>query len=108
MISKPTRPTEVIDVPALGTVVVRGMLLTEREAILKAAASDTRMGFVLRVLAATVLDAETNEPALTADEWDVFAGQHQEEALKVFERALVLAGLTRDQHDPKPSAQTPS
>ena len=108
MISKPTRPTEVIDVPALGTVVVRGMLLTEREALLKDAEGDSRMGFVLRVLAATVLDPETEQQALTRDEWDVFAGRYQAEALRLFERALALAGLTRDQQDPKATAQIPN
>lgn len=108
MITKPTRPTEVITVPNLGTVVVRGMLLTEREALLRAAGAESRMAFVISVLAATVLDEETGEQALTREEWDVFAGQYQEEALRVFERALVLAGLSRDQQDPKASAQIPS
>jgi len=101
MISKPTLPTEVIEVPDLGTVEVVGMTLTEREAALRDAQGRSRMEFVIGVLARAVRDPETHERAMTVEEWDVFGGVHQEAAVNLFETALRLSGLARGQQDPK-------
>jgi len=99
----PTLPKETVTVEALGgEVVVCGMLLTQRLAIqarmrqLRASAveggADPTMTVVPEVLALSVIDDE-GHPVYTTQQWEVFGGQQQGQALGLFNAAMRLSGF---------------
>lgn len=89
---RPAVPKETVDVPALGgEVVVRGLLLSER---LEWAGS-AGYAQVARALALCVA-LEDGKPALTAEEWEAFGGQHLEAAIDLFQVVKRLSGLGGD------------
>ena len=72
---KPPAPRkETIEVAGIGEVVVRGLMLSERLALI---ALEDSQGYrhVAQQLAYCVLD-DAGEPLMTADEWDVWAAQN--------------------------------
>lgn len=85
----PVLPKETVDVPELGgEVVVCGLLL---DPLLK------RNGLsggalVLHTLAAAVV-LEDGAPLFTYEQWDVWAAQHPEAAIRLFDVAQRLNGL---------------
>ncbi len=86
-----TVPTERVQVDALGgEVLVRGLTLSQRVAI--AAAADGGAPGMLSILAATVL-ADDGEPLWPAEDWDLWAGQHLDDAVRLVTVARRLSGI---------------
>lgn len=95
--NKPKRPLQPITIANVGDVAVRGLLMTEREDIVRKYGGDgQRMMFTLQVLHRTVVDPDTSEPIMTIEEWDEAAAADDAEALRVFSVALRLSGMSRD------------
>jgi len=87
---RPSLPKEAVDVPALGgEVVVRGMLLSERIELWSGSVTYAQ---VAKALAACV-SLDDGKPALTADEWEAFGGQHLDDAIALFSVVKRLSGL---------------
>lgn len=95
-IKAPVLPKEAVPVPALGgEVIVRGMLLSERLAIIGAARQEgdaVTFDHVARVLAMCVL-ADDGKPVFTAEQWEQFGATHMVEALELFSKCQALSGL---------------
>lgn len=87
----PTLPKRTVEVPELGgEVIVRGLLLADRLAVLSSPGVD--YGRMSRLLAASVVLAD-GEPLWSAAEWEEFGAQHFEAASRIFDVALELSGL---------------
>jgi len=109
-VAEPTLPKQTVEVEALGgEVVVRGLLLVERLAMnnklatMRAATRDRAAGApydpeqdlniaIPMLLALCVLDAD-GVPLWSEQQWQVFGGQHQNQALALFNVAWDLSGL---------------
>ena len=101
-INKPKRPTVPMHAEGIGDVLVRGLLISEREPLLaKQKAEGKRMEFVIDVLSMCVLDPETNELAMSREEWDEAAAANFSIVLPLFREALNLSGLDEKSKDPK-------
>lgn len=87
----PSLPMEVVDVPALGgAVVVRGLMLRQRIAIL-AGSNGKDYAHICELLAACVFDAD-DKPLYSVDEWEAFGATHFEAAASLFAVASRLVG----------------
>lgn len=87
----PTLPKRTVEVPELGgEVIVRGLLLADRLAVM----TGDRLDFtrISRMLASSVVLAD-GLPMWTAAEWEEFGAQHFEAASRIFDVALELSGL---------------
>jgi hypothetical protein len=95
-IRPPVLPKQAVPVAALGgEVVVRGMVLSERLALMSAARNaegTVNFGHVCRALAVCVL-AEDGEPVFTATEWETFGGANVDAALDLFAKVRELSGM---------------
>ncbi len=95
-IKPPVLPREAVPVLALGgDVVVRGMLLSERLALIGSAREQggaVNFSYIAQVLATCVL-AGDDLPVYTAEQWEEFGAQHMGEALALFEKCQALSGL---------------
>lgn len=92
-ITAPVMPEKAVEVPELGgEVAVRGLLLSERLALLDQGAELERFDRVARVLACAVRDA-FGEPLFTVQQWEAFGARHFAAALRLFQEALRLSGL---------------
>lgn len=90
-IKRPTLPKETVDAPALGgEVVVRGLLLSERMDLLTA--ESNRYEIIAKALSSCVL-ADDGKPYMNFEDWQVFGGQHIDEAAQLFEVVKRLSGL---------------
>lgn len=113
-VTAPVVPKQTVEVPALGgEVVVRGLMMTERLALQSQMASlaaqarvRTQQGdgydaasdlnsVLPMLLAMVVLDAE-GQQLYSAEQWNVFGGQHPEQAVALFNVAWDLAGFAAD------------
>lgn len=95
----PVLPKEAVLVEALGgEVVVRGLLLRERLALM-GVVSDTAgavdFAHVCKTLAICVL-ADDNEPVFSVDEWEAWGGQHMDAVLAMFSKAMELSGVNAE------------
>ena len=103
----PTLAKQTVDMPTLGgDVVVRGLLLTERLALVAGMAhtpadddatpaSRTALYAVMpTLLAQAVVDAD-GLPLWTADEWQVFGSAHEAKAIELFNTAWRLSGFAQ-------------
>lgn len=98
-IPAPTLPKKVVPVPQLdGKVIIRGLLLSDRVAILNKA----RAGGLLisELLAKTVVDAD-GEPIYTSQEWEEFGASNFETCLDLFKEAKALSGLDAEVSEKK-------
>lgn len=85
-------PREEIEIADLGgSVIVRGLTLSERLDLFAGAAA---AGFthIPQLLAMCVL-ADDDKPLFTAEQWEAFGGAHLESTLTIFNVARRLAGL---------------
>lgn len=90
-LKEPTLEREPVDVPELGgEVIVQAMMMSDRLQI--ATANLPQFGHVAEVLARSVVDDE-GVRVWTARQWEVFGGQHQDAAWKLFEIAQRLSKL---------------
>lgn len=90
-IARPVLPTRAVPVAALGgSVMVRGLLFSERMALFAVEAQAITQ--VPRLLALTVHDAD-GAPVFSVDEWEAFGAAHPQEIFEVFEVAMELSGL---------------
>jgi hypothetical protein len=97
----PVLPKETVEVPSLGgEVVVRGLRLVERLALQSEMAKagdpsaigvDEIMRRVPALLAMAVIDAD-GAAIFTAAEWEDFGATHQDDAVRLFNVAMRLAG----------------
>jgi hypothetical protein len=88
----PPLPKKTVNVPELGgEVIVRGLLLRDRLALVDEAGPQD-MGRVARLLAATVI-APDDTPLLTVEEWEQFGAVHFAATLSLFGEAAKMAGL---------------
>lgn len=90
-IAAPTLPKRTVEVPELGgEVIVRGLLLADRLAVL----SGDKLDFsrISRLLASTVVLAD-GLPMWTAAEWEEFGAAHFDAAVRLFDVAAELSGL---------------
>jgi hypothetical protein len=93
-VKKTKRRVEIHEIEGLGTVAVRGLLFSRKEEILvRQEETGSRTGFMLDVLAETILDSESNAPAMTRDEWDEAAAEDLEPVRKAFDIAMRLSGM---------------
>lgn len=91
-IAPPALPMEAVEVPELGgEVIVRGLLLRDRLALVDRDSGDA-YDRIARMLAGTVVDAD-QKPIWSAAQWEEFGGAHPARALELFERARRLSGL---------------
>ena len=96
-IKAPVLRKEAVACPPLGgDVVLRMLTLSERlalhEALREAAPGRGRYAQMAALLAVAAIDAESGEPLLSAEEWDVFAAEHTEAAMALLEAAKRLSG----------------
>ncbi len=90
-IAAPVLPKETVDVPELGgEVIVRGLLLSERLALLSEAENGEAK--LSSLLAATVVDAD-GAAVYDAQQWEEFGARHFAAALRLFAVAKRLCGL---------------
>lgn len=90
-LKEPTLAKEPVDVPELGgEVIVQSMMMSDRLQI--ATADLPQFAHIAEVLARSVVDDE-GVRFWTAQQWEVFGGQHQEAAWKLFETAKRLSKL---------------
>ena len=93
-VKKTKRRVEIHEIEGLGTVAVRGLLFSRKEEILiRQEETKSRTGFMLDVLAETILDSESNAPAMTRDEWDEAASEDLEPVRAAFDIAMRLSGM---------------
>lgn len=93
-VTKAKRRVEIHEIPGLGTVAIRGLLFSRKEEILvRQEQTGSRTGFMLDVLEETVLDSESNRPAMTREEWDEAASEDLEPIRAAFDIAMRLSGL---------------
>lgn len=92
-IKPPVLPKEAVQVDSLGgEVIVRGLMLAPRLALMANLGEDGRAYTqVSNVLAATVIDA-MGLPIFTAEEWEAFGAAHFDDAMKLFSVASRLSG----------------
>lgn len=96
-IAAPVLPRETVEVPELGgEVVVRGLLFSERMALL-ARHGDGSKPFedIPALLAQVVLDGD-DLPIFSADQWEQFGAQHLESLLTLFKVARRLSGFDQE------------
>lgn len=96
-IKPPVLPKEAVRVEALGgEVVVRGMLLRERLAIMSEARKqpDGSVDFsnICQVLALCVLADDGKPVYASAQLWEEFGATHMEEAIELFTKCQALSG----------------
>lgn len=90
---------EQITVDHLGDVEVRTLSYSTRRALFsKIRTADEESDayqseFMLQLLAECVRYKDNGEPCGTAEEWDLFAGRHTNEAMAVFKTACELNGF---------------
>lgn len=90
-LKEPTLEREPVDVPELGgEVIVQAMMMSDRLQI--ATADLPRFAHVAEVLARSVVDDE-GVRFWTAQQWEVFGGQNQDAAWKLFGVAQRLSKL---------------
>lgn len=87
----PSPRMETVAVEGIGEVIVRGLMLKDRLALMTGDAPV--FDKVSAMLAVTVLDAD-KAPLWTAEQWDAFGATHFEECLRLFDVAQRLSGLT--------------
>lgn len=94
-IQTPVLPKEAVPVDSLGgEVIVRGMLLKDRLALL----SDSEMPVnehPASLLAACVVDAD-GLPVFTQEEWEIYGAQHFDDALTLFNAVRRVSGLNTE------------
>lgn len=79
-----------------GDVVVRMLKLSERLALmerLRAGGEAGRYAQMAELLAVSVIDPESGAPLMSADEWDLFAAEHWQDALALMDTAKALSGF---------------
>lgn len=87
----PVLEKEPVDVPELGgEVVVQGMMMRDRLQV--ATANLPQFAHVAEVLSRSVVDDE-GARIWSAQQWEIFGGQHQDAAWKLFEVAQRLSKL---------------
>lgn len=91
----PVLRKEAVPCPGLGgDVVVRMLTLSERLALMDRTRGEARRyGQLADLLAVAAIDAETGEPLMSAEEWDLMAADHWQDALALMEAARRLSGL---------------
>lgn len=97
-IQAPVLRKQAVACPALGgDVVVRMLKLSERlalhEQLRDAPDALGRYAQMAALLAVAVIDAESGEPLMTTEEWDLFAAEHTEDAMGLLEAAKKLSGF---------------
>lgn len=87
----PTPPMETVEADGIGEVIVRGLMLRDRLALM----SDDGPVFdkVSAILAACVVDSD-KRPLWTVEAWEAYGAQRFDAALKLFNVAQRLSGLT--------------
>jgi hypothetical protein len=116
-IARPALPKETVAFPPLGgDVVVRGLLLGERLAMMAAGArrdpaapepdGPELFAGIASGLAWCVLDAD-GEPLLSAAEWQVLGAQHIDACLELWRAVKRLSGMDREALEKK-SGSTPT
>lgn len=104
-VKTPTLPKEVAQVPGIGEVIVRGLLMSEQMAITAAALNEkaqpgetddqarlrARSMRVALTLSKTVI-LDDGKPLWTAEEWDVFGSRNPDAALDIYNVANRLNG----------------
>jgi hypothetical protein len=93
--SRPTLPTELVDVASLGgAVIVRGLTLSQR---MRIARVDAENGLaMLDILSVSVL-ASDGEPVFSREDWDIWASLHIEDAVALAGIARRLSGLDMEE-----------
>ena len=94
-IAAPVLPRETVAVPSIGgEVVVRGLMFSERMALLAEAANGNGKAFadIPALLAQVVLDAD-DQPVFSAEAWEQFGANHLEDLLALFKVARRLSGF---------------
>lgn len=94
-VAAPMLPKETHDCPALGgEVIIRGLPLSQRLALMDAAGGDRYLN-AARMLHACVIDPD-GEPLLSLEQWEAFGAMHFDEALRLARVAQRLSGLDRE------------
>lgn len=90
--------TETVSVESLGEVVVRGMRLSDKLRLSQwdEAQDGPKSRQFCAVLAATAR-ASDGSAIFTEDEWDGWGGDHIEDAVRLFEVAQRLSGLSAEE-----------
>lgn len=94
-VRRPVLPKRAVDVPELGgEVIVRGLLLKDRLALIDMSSADKTHGMerVSKTLAATVVDPD-GQPLLTVEEWEEFGAENFAAAMNLFGVAMELSGF---------------
>lgn len=93
----PVLRKQAVACPALGgDVVVRMLKLSERLALMermRTGGEAGRYAQMAELLAVSVIDAESGAPLMSADEWDLFAAEHWQDALALMDAAKTLSGF---------------
>ena len=97
-VQAPAAPVEELELPELGKVVVRGLLLRDRLDLVVRRAE----GFanVARMLAVCVL-REDRSPIFDAEGWEAYGARHFEDALEAWTRAQELSGMVTPPEEPE-------
>lgn len=99
-IPRPILAKETIAIPELGgDVFVQGLLLKDQLRI----STDAGFGRMADMLSSTVVDEE-GEPIFSIEEWEVFGGQNQTAAFKLFDAASRLSGMVPEVDEKKDDA----
>lgn len=101
-VTRPVRRKETVQVDALGgEVIVQALLMRDR---LELASMDgPKYGHVSEILARSVVDAD-GLSVYTAEEWEIFGTEHQQEAFQLLEVSQKLSGMGA----PEKKESTPS
>jgi hypothetical protein len=105
-IPRPALKKESVDVPELGgEVQVRAMLLKDRLRL----STEVGYGRIAEILACTVVDGE-GALVFDVDEWEIFGGENQAVAFKLFDIAARLSGMTPEEkkESEEKNAEAPS
>lgn len=79
--------------PDLGTVAVNVLRLSQLEVVREASKDKPPITFILELLSIAVVDLDDNEPVLSADDWDRYAGMHRDQSREVIEAVMQANGL---------------
>lgn len=89
----PETNRQLFELPDLGPVAVNVLRLSQLEVVREASKDKPPITFILELLTIAVVDPDTNEPVLSADDWDRYAGMRREEARAVIECVMQSNGL---------------
>lgn len=89
-VAPPSPPMETVELEGVGEVIVRGLMLRDRLALMSTGGE--AIDKVAPMLAATVVD-DDRQPLWTAEQWEAFGARNFDACLRLFDVAQRLSGL---------------